>query len=74
MIWGLITGFGSLTFIINGFSLFGCESVDFSGGRIINATCYDSAMGTMSGTAGGFLFLLGGIILGIIALASFSKR
>ena len=70
MLWSIIGVIGGGSFIINGFGILSdpnCDSVSFGGGRVVQATCYQSGgleTGAISGTlagigmvAVGFLFL-----------------
>jgi len=77
MLWAILALVGGGTFLVNGFSVLtdpNCASVDFSGGRAVLATCYDSAStGTISGNLAGSGMMLFGALLVFFALRSFTR-
>ena len=78
MLWSILALIGGGTFLVNGFSVLtdpNCASVDFSGGRAVLATCYESAsMGSISGDLAGFGMIVFGIFLGFLAIKGLSRR
>lgn len=78
MLWAILALVGGGTFIVNGFSVLtdpNCASVDFSGGRAVLATCYESStMGTVSGNLAGLGMMFFGLILVLVAIRGFSRR
>ncbi len=78
MLWAIIALIGGGTFLVNGFKVLtdpNCVSVDFSGGRAVLATCYDSAnIGTVSGNLAGMGMMFFGLILVLFAIRGFSSR
>lgn len=77
MLWAFLALVGGGTFLINGFSVLtdpNCASVDFSGGRAVLATCYNSAStGAISGNLAGVGMMLFGTVLVIFAWRSFAR-
>ena len=78
MLWAILALVGGGTFIVNGFSVLtdpNCASVDFSGGRAVLATCYESAAtGAVSGNLAGTGMMVFGLILVVFAIRGFSSR
>jgi len=78
MFWSILALIGGGTFLVNGFKVLtdpNCASVDFSGGRAVLATCYESAsMGTVSGNLAGIGMMMFGSLLGYFALRGFSRN
>jgi|LakMenEpi03Aug12_release.lakeMendotaPanAssembly.Ray.scaffolds.fasta_scaffold4130907_1 hypothetical protein len=77
MFWAILALVGGGTFLVNGFSVLtdpSCASVDFSGGRAVLATCYESpTTGAVSGNLAGIGMMLFGLLLGLFALRTFAR-
>jgi hypothetical protein len=77
MFWAILALVGGGTFLVNGFSVLtdpNCASVDFSGGRAVLATCYESAAtGAISGNLAGIGMMLFGMLLALFAIRAFTR-
>lgn len=77
MIWRIIGTIGAASFFITAFKVLSdptCISADFGGGRVTTIACRADSLGTMSGSAAGFVSLLiGGGLLLLIYWKEFSR-
>lgn len=66
MFWKIVSGIGALSFITTGFGILfdsDCNSVDFSGGRAILASCQLDDSGTLPQGLAGFGLILAGLLI-----------
>lgn len=77
MLWRILGGLGSFTFLRVGFSVLldpDCVSVEFSGGRAVTLTCYSDNSGAVSGPIAGFVSVVFGSLLAWLALGPWIQR
>ena len=70
MIWSILGFIGGGSFLVNGFSVLtdpNCDTVGFGGGRVVQATCYESGA-LMSGEFPGAIAGLGMLAVGGLIL------
>jgi ribosomal protein L40E len=66
MFWKIVSGIGAVSFVTTGFGILfdsNCNSVDFSGGRAILATCREDSNGALSQGLAGVALILGGFLI-----------
>lgn len=77
MIWGILSGIGSITFLSSGLSVllnFNCVSVDFSGGRALTMRCYSDDSGAVPAELAGVLSIGFGVLLAWLAMRNLIQR